>query len=364
MKSLFTVLILSVIFLIVLLTGINKQTQMATNPPILGQISATPSTISPAAAGLYDPALVGNTPAFSFSPPSVNPNQPGLSTYNPTGVLGANTTATTVAGVNDPGTIAAYNQAISNTQQAVNRLPAQLQSGYGSIDSSYQNALNQLLLGKNQANSAYGTTKTQTGKDYVTAKNTIGANAGSTLAGLFRLLGARGAGGSSAYNLAAPQAVARAATGQRQDVGNTFGANNQALDTNWNNYLTGYGNQVSSAGNQKDQQRQSLEQNINTNKASLLQSLAQLQAQSSIAQGGTGVAQAQPYLDQANNLLNSTSNYATAPINYQTQAYTAPSLSSYTSSPSTPTYQGQAPTNDYFSPYLGALLGKKQPLGA
>lgn len=328
------------------------------NAPVgLSNLNSTLANTAPAA---WTNASQTTTPPKTLGAATINNS--GSSPSDVTSGLGSYTGATT-QGVNDPGTIAAYNQAIANTQQAVDRLPAQLQSGYGSIDASYQNALNQLLLGKNQANSAYDTSKSQTAKDYVGAKNTIGANAGSTLNGLLRLLGSRGAGGSSAYNIAAPGAVAQAATGQRQDVGNTFGANNQALDTNWGNFLTGYNNQVSSAGNQKDQQRQSLEQNINSNKASLLQSLAQLQAQSSIAQGGTGVAAAQPYLDQANGLLNSLSTYATSPINYQTSAYTAPDLSKYTTSPTTPTYQGQAPTNDYFSPYLGALLGKKQLAG-
>lgn len=288
----------------------------------------------------------------------------GYTAPNRTAVLGTNTAGISATSGSAPiiaqATINAYDQAIGNTQSAVDRLPAQLQSGYGSIDASFQNALNQLLLGKNQANQAYDTSKQQTAKDYIGAKNTIGANAGSTLSGLLRLLGSRGAGGGSAYNIAAPGAVARSATAQRQDVGNTFGANNQALDTNWGNFMTGYDNQVSSAGNQKDQQRQSLESNINTNKASLLQSLAQLAAQRDQAAGGSGTAAAQPYLDQANNLLNSLSTYSTSPINYQTSAYAAPDLSKYTTSPTTPTYQGQAPTNDYFSPYLGALLGKKQ----
>jgi hypothetical protein len=268
------------------------------------------------------------------------------------------------APVIDQAAIASYNQAIGNTQSAVNRLPAQLQSGYGSIDASYQNALNQLLLSKNQGQSAYDTTKHQTASDYVASKNTIGANAGSLLSGLYRLLGAHGAGGGSAYNISAPGAVGREATAQRQAVGQTFGANNQALDTNWGNFMTDYNNQVSGAGSQKDQQRQSLEQNINTNKASLLQTLAQLTAQRDIAAGG-GPSAAQPYINQANALLDQTANYQTSPINYQTSAYQAPNLANYTSSKVTPTYQGAAPQNDYFSPYLGALLGKKQqPLAA
>lgn len=261
----------------------------------------------------------------------------------------------------DPAILASYDQAIGNTNAAVNRLGSQFNSGNSAIDASYQNALNQLLAGRNQSQSAYDSSKRQTGQDYVTAKNTIGANAGQSLSGLQRLLGARGAGGGSAYNQVAPEAISRQATLQRNDVGGTFAQNNQALDTNWNNYLTGYNNSVLDVGSQRDQQRQSLQGSIDTNRASLLQSLAQLTAQRAQAAGGNGVGAAQPFLDQANALLDSGSNYQVAPINYQTQAYNAPSLATYTATPgAAPTVQGQAPTSDYFSPYLAALLGKRQ----
>lgn len=277
--------------------------------------------------------------------------------------------AATTAGVNDPATLAAYKQAIDNTQAAVNRLPGQLQSGYSGIDASFQNALSQLLLGKNQANTAYTGQKDSTALDYSGAKNTIGANAGSTLNGLLRLLGSRGAGGSLAANGIGAGTVrgevGRNATLQRADVSTQNASNNQLLDTNWNNYLTGYNNEVSSAGNQKDTQRQSLEQSIGTNKASLLQTLAQLQAESAAATGGNATAAAQPYLDQANGVLNGLSNYSVAPINYNTVAYQPPSLASYnTDSKATPSVSGQSGALDYFSPYLSALLGKKQPLAA
>lgn len=268
------------------------------------------------------------------------------------------------APVIDPAVLASYDQAINNTQAGIDRLPNQLNSGFSGIDASYQNALNQLLLGKNQGETAYNTNKQQTATGYVGTKNTIGANAGESLTGLQRLLGSRGAGGGSAYNIAAPQAVARGATLQRAGAAQNFGQNNQALDTNWNNYLTGYNNQVSSAGAQRDQAKQGLQSSIDTNRASLLQTLAQLQAQRTQAAGGNAVGAAQPYLDQANALLDKTANYQVAPINYQTQAYQAPNLASYTPTPQpTPTYDGSTP-NDYFSPYLAALLGKKsQQLG-
>ena len=297
-----------------------------------------------------------------FAPP---PQQAPEPTYSGGGGGGGGyaAPAPAPAPVIDQAAIAAYDQQINNTQAGINRLGPQQESGNSSIEASFQNALNQLLLGKNQSEGAYKTNKQGTATNYVGAKNTIGANAGSTLQGLWRLLGSRGAGGGSAYRYGAPQGVARGATIQRNEAGNTFGQNNQALDTNWGNYMTGYNNEVSSAGSQKEQARQTLQQQIDSNRAGLLNSLATLQGQRAQAAGGNAVGAAQPYIDQANAVLDKSANYTTAPINYQTQAYNAPSLASYNSNPmAAPTYQGQPMNNDYFSPYLGALLGRKQPI--
>lgn len=273
------------------------------------------------------------------------------------GVLGASTGGATQTV--DPNAIAAYDQGIGNVNSALGRLGNQQNSGYSGIESSYQDALNQLLLGKNRANQDYTNTKQTAATDYVGAKNTVGSQAGEAITGLQRLLGSRGAGGGSAARVAAPQAVARGASLQRADIGSTFGKNNQALDTNWGNYMTDYQNQVSSAGNQRNQQRQSLEQSIEGNRANLLQTLAQLTGQRATAAGGSATGAAQPYLDQANSVLDRLSNYNVAPINFQTQAFQAPELSTYNPQQATPEFQRQS-GGDYFSPYLQALLGKKQ----
>lgn len=253
-----------------------------------------------------------------------------------------------------------YDQGISNTQAAVGRLGNQLNSGNSTIDASWQNALNQLLGNENQGRASYDTNTNQNKQDYVAGKNTVRANAGSTLSGLLRLLGSRGAGGSSAATITAPGAVTRQATIQQSDLGNTYGHNAQNIDTNWNNFEIGVNNQRSSANSQRDQQRQGLQQQIDGNRATLLQTLASLSGQKAAYTGGNATAAAQPYLNQANSVLDHLANYTTAPINYQTQAYTAPSLDKYTSSAITPTVQGQTQGNDYTSPYLAALLKQKQ----
>lgn len=283
---------------------------------------------------------------------------------NTAGTGAANTGGAAAAAV-DPNAIAQYDQSIGNVQRGIDRTGAQLNSGYGKIDANFQDIINQLLTGENQAKNTYTDNKHQTGVDYVGAKNTVGANAGNSLNGLLRILGSRGAGGSSTALISAPGAVARQATLQRADAANTYGSNNKSLDTNWNNYEVGVNNQRSSAARQKDQARQDLENSINSGKATLLQQLAALQGQRASAAGGNAVGSSQAAYDQANSLLDETANYSTAPINWQTQAYTAPTLDKYLVAPNAaPTVQGQSQPNDYTSPYLAALLGKKQPTTA
>lgn len=305
------------------------------------------------------------TPRFNISNPLANKSKSGASPGPQTINVGKFDTLSPIETGNAGGSgqsaqdVAQLNQARANTQAAIDRLGSQFESGASGIDAQYTNAFNQLLGAKNQANQAYSTNKQQTATDYVGAKNTIGTNAGQSLNGLLRLLGARGAGGGSAARIAAPEATAREATIQRSGAAGTFGKNNQALDTNWSNYVTGYDNQVAGIGNQRDAQKGELQRTIDTNRASLLQTLAQLSA----AQGGSG----QDYLNQANAALDRTANYRVAPINYQTAAYQAPELGNYTVNPNaTPSFEGQQPTNDFFSPYLSALLGRKEqnPLAA
>lgn len=277
-----------------------------------------------------------------------------------TGYVGGGGGGTSV----DQAILDQYDQAINRTNKHIGFLGDELDSGYSSIDSSYENAINQLLRSRNIAEEGYKGNKQQTATDFVGSKNTIGANAGRSLSGLQRLLGSRGAGGGSAARIVAPDAVAREATIQRQGVTSQFGQNNQALDTNWNNYLGDYENQRSGAAQQRVQARESLKRTIDANRSGLLEVLAELQAKRATAAGGNAVEASQPYLDRADAYRAKVANYRVDPIKYQTKAYEAPDLEKYTVNPNaTPQYEGQASGNDYYSPYLAALLGKKKQSG-
>lgn len=275
------------------------------------------------------------------------------------GVLGASTTGGSAPDVS------AYDLASSQAQKAYDRLDNAQRSGESSINSSYQDALKQLLGGYNTSQAAYKSNDLQTRQGYVAGKNSIGANAGSTLSGLQRLLGSRGAGGGSAYNIAAPDAVARAASQQYNDVGNQFSQNENILNTNWGQYQQNYDNSLLGAKKSRENLLQQNEQSINQNRAELQNTLAQLASQRAQALGGNQADAAQPYLNKANSILDQLSNYKVSPVDYKTAAYKAPDLASYTTEPgAAPTYQGQQSVNDYFSPALNALLGRRRLAGA
>jgi len=317
---------------------------------------------------------------------------------------------------------AVYDQGIGDVNSSIGRLGPQFDVLRSNYEGQYNEALSRLLqgqqrnqtvaekatkqnledynLGKTQAQTAYDTTKLQTRQDYVGAKNTIGSQAGTALNSLRRLLGSRGAGGGSAYNIAAPQAVARNASIQRSNVGQTFGRNQQALDTSFNtniaaldtnfnrnkaaqdtalqNYLSDINTQQAGLGTQLTENKNALQAEINRNKADLLSKLSGLTTQRWAISGLSGtdaVASGQPYLNQANELRSQADQLGRLTPrdinvnlpNYQAPAYTpapayqAPDLSSYiVGANPAPTYQGQPQGNDYFSPYLAALLGRKR----
>lgn len=258
----------------------------------------------------------------------------------------------------DTAAIAAFDQQINSLNQGLGRADANRNSGFTQIDATWQNALNQLLAGRNNTEKDVTTQRKQTADDFIGAKNTIGYNSGNQLNSILRLLGSKGAGGGSTAKISAPGGVAREATLQRNDVSATNAKNSQAIDSGWNKYLLGYNNEVSSANTQRTNNRDLLNRQIEESKAGILQQISALAGKRASAAGGNAVGAMQPYLDQANAALNRASNYTVNPVNYNTQAYTAPELSDYTIDPAgAPSVQGETANQDYVSPYYAGLLG-------
>lgn len=295
------------------------------------------SLINGAAGGNYAPVSYGTTA------PKTSTQTGAISDQNsdPRHVLDDSTTKGNMSG----STLSAQQLQTNNqVNSALARLTGQFDVGNANIDTGYNQAINSLNNTKAQNQQSYGQNQNQISQDYVTAKNSIGSASGNTLNNLLRLLGAHGAGGSSAALFSAPQAVAQNAAQQRSGANQTFGKNSQANDTSWNNYLTGYNNSVGDLGVQRQNNRNSLQAQMDITRANLIGQLSS------------------PDLNQINGLLSQADQLGLQVPNYNVQAanYQAPSLDSY--------LQGQTATGnvanpsaltDSVNPYLSLLLNGK-----
>lgn len=292
------------------------------------------------------------------NPLSINPGAAGLS--QPT--ANQNTGAGNLSGVSggaapDPAQ-AAVTQQTSFLQQALGQLPQQLQIAQGNIQGQYGQNLNELNSGQQQAQQQYNQGTTQNSQQYVGNKNQINDQASSGLHSLLRLLGSRGAGGSSDALYSAPGAVATDASQKRAGAGSTFGANQQSLDSNIANYNTGFNQSKQKLSDWLTQNLNSAQQQSDQTQQGILAQIAGIQPTT---------AAAQPFLDQSNALNNEVTNLGKLNPTYTgtTPTYTAPPISSYAVNPTAPVQTAQnAQESTTLSPFMSLLLGNqkdKQP---
>ena len=118
-------------------------------------------------------------------------------------------------------------------------------------------------------------------------QNAIGAvdsNARTLSNSVRRILGMASGSGSSAYQLAAPDAVARKASGERTNVMENFGQNFMNLDTARKDSESDFDRYLRDLDIQRNDRSRDLEGGIESQRGSLLQQLAEVQGKR--AQGG------------------------------------------------------------------------------
>jgi hypothetical protein len=255
--------------------------------------------------------------AANTAPSAPNTNNNGV-------VLGANTGQNTTYNTGPSASqLAANQQAIDLANSAMGRLPGQLQTALGNVQHQYDQNYNQLQSGFNQAHQGYDQSTGQNTQQFVTNKNKINDQGSQGLLGLLRTLGQHGAGGSSAAMFAAPDAVNQFVTQQRSGAGQTYGENQQALDTNWGNYQSGFDNSKKQLADWLSRNQDQARTNSEQNRISLLSQLAGLQASPDAAQ---------PYIDKINAANDQIDQLAKFNPTYNgtTPVYNAPSVASYT----------------------------------
>ena len=219
--------------------------------------------------------------------------------------LGLNTGTGGGGATGNPADLAMFDQALQQYQDSLGQLGDQRSIGLENIQNAYQQQLNRLLQGRATAQGRRDDTMLQTEQDNVRTRSNIDASVGRNVNSLQRLLGARGAGTSSAAQMAAPLAAANIGTQQQGDVADAYARNMAGINQSWGDYEDEWNNSRTDLGQQRYQQRNQVNQGIAQQRQSLLQNIGQVQAQRAAAQGMNAqqaLAAGQGYLDQARGL--------------------------------------------------------------
>lgn len=241
------------------------------------------------------------------------------------------------AATGDPNTAAYYDDIGNQLQGQLGQLDPQQGIGLQNIANSYNLSGNRLREGQAVAQRNYDTSRNQNIQGYANNRSAITNNTASTNAALQRLLGINGSGYSSAAFEQAPYAAALQGTQQLGQAQQTYGNNQSALDTNWQDTQRGYSNAFSDLDRQKYQQENALRSSIAQTRASLLDKIAQASTNSGLARGenyAQAAAGRAPYQQQIDSLLSQItqlgSQYANPVLQEQNVSYAAPDLGQYT----------------------------------
>lgn len=265
----------------------------------------------------------------------------------------------------DRNAINYWNGVIDDNQNQLDNLGNQLNELNKNTDSDYNIKRNELQSSYDRSKADYDSSTTRNQQQLQTSKNTIADRASQGLRGLLRTLGAMGAGGSSEALYNAPELVTAQANQERAGVNQTFGENQQKLDTNWGNYQIDHENEKKKLEDWKTGQLRENEQKMLNQKSNLLQTIADAYAQRGSAGQGAGnkLSELTQQLKANRNRLNELNKFVAPQYDGTRAMYEAPSLSTYnTGNTSLITNVSDAPQagmNASVTPTLAMLLGVK-----
>ena len=262
-------------------------------------------------------------PNITVQADSYNPSGFGLSgSFQPVQQIGqasskanADTSAGTQGSVdpnaNQSGYSTSYNPAdisyldtqSGNLQRMLQSADTGLNNGLTALSDSYNSEQNKANLQRSRALEDYQAQELQNQKGKESSLNTVDTNARTLNNSLQRILGMASGSGSSAYQFAAPNAVARQASGQRTNVLDNFGTNTAALTTAEDRAKVDFQTLLDNLAAQRNQKESDLRAGVLGNKNSIQSKLADIAAQRAQALGGgtSAIAAAQqPFQNEIN----------------------------------------------------------------
>lgn len=240
-----------------------------------------------------------------------------------------------------------------------------LDQGLGQLQDSYDQESGKANLDRTRALENYGTQREDATSKKNSALDKVDTNARTLNDSLRRILGLASGSGSSAFQFAAPNAVAREATRQRQGVLNDSGTDFRNLDTAEGRAKVDFDSVLQNLSNQRKSKEQELREGILGQKQQIDTQLGDIASQRSAFQGGgvgAQVAAAQPFADSYDsrqNEINALFNQFRPQITAQAVNPQQVSLSNYTTDPAAVNANQQYGTDEY-SPYAQLLRRQRE----
>lgn len=174
------------------------------------------------------------------------------------------------------------------------------------VDKFQNNALGELknnyTLEKNRANrnrsralEDYQTQRSDTQSDKSKALNQVDTNSRTLYDSLRKVIGGASGTGSSAFLYAAPNAVARVASGERGDVMENYGENMRSLVTAEDRAKTDFELLLEDLARQRSQNERALRTGFDTERQTINDSLASIAAERASLMGGNELQATAPY---------------------------------------------------------------------
>ena len=244
-----------------------------------------------------------------------------------------------------------------NYESALSRIANQRAIGEGNINSSYTAGDTALRNQRTTAEGNYNTQKARSGQDYVNSRSAIGSQAGNQLNSIRRILGANGAGWSSAYSKLAPYAAALQASQRFNQVQNTFDRNQSDMDNSWAATQNDFTTQKANLDSDRQNKLNELYAGLGQRETEINNSLSDLALRREQLIGGTNVMGAiQPYQSRIQQLLGEIDNYGKLSIAQpKAISYANPDLADYDYSKFDQPEVGADRRASYVSPFARLL---------
>lgn len=220
--------------------------------------------ISDAVSGIYG----GNNSSFDFDF-GLNDGVGG------TGGTGGS--AEDIAYIDD--LIASYNRQMGRTTSG-------LDTGLSQLESSFNKETTRQNEARGRALEDFGTRRGDTDRAKQSAIGKVDTNARTLADSLRRRLGMAGGTDSSAFKFAAPNAVARQASGERGDVLSAYGANYRDLATSENRAKSDFENLLADLAEQKRSRETSLRSGVMEQQNQISEALANAARERATVLGG------------------------------------------------------------------------------